>query len=138
MKDENKKIFSTSNLIIMVICIILSVVMTLIIINIMNTKSKLSYFKIESFNMDTETTTYTYSDDLITYEGKGIISCKDKKNDYIVLLEQINKTDDETDYLTIVIHNGEGSFTTYDSSYTGATKKPEYEFNIIGYNSFEK
>lgn len=138
MENENKKIFTTNNLVIIIISIIISVVLSLIIIGIANTEVTLSDFKIKSFSIDTETTTHTYSDDSVTYTGNGIISCENTDNDYIVLLEQINKTENETDYYTVVVHNGEGIFSTYDSSFSGTTQKPDYEFNILGYRSFKK
>lgn len=138
MSNEKKKIFTITNLIIILVSIIVSVTITLIIINIVNAEAKLSDFEIESFSIDTETTTYAYSDDVITYDGNGTISCKDKKNDYIVLLQQINITENETDYYVVVVHNGKGTFSTYDSSYSGTTEKPNYEFNIVGYRSFKK
>lgn len=138
MNEEKEKIFTTNNIVIMIISIIISVVLSLIIIGVVNSEVKLSDFKIESFSIDTETTTYTYSDDSVTYTGNGVISCQNTTNDYMVLLEQINKTENETDYYTVIVHNGKGIFGTYDSSYSGATEKPDYEFNIIGYRSFKK
>ena len=100
--------------------------------------AKILVFNNESFDMETEKTTYTYSDDSLTYSGKGIISCKNKDNDYLVLIEEKNNINNETDYNYIVVHNGKGEFSTYDSSYLGVKEKPSYEFNIIGYRSFKK
>lgn len=127
-----------SIIITIVISVIISVALSLIIIGLVNNEVRISDFKIESFDMDTEKTTYTYSDDSLTYEGKGVISCKNKNTDYLVLIEKTNKTNNELDYNCVVVHNGKGEFTTYDSSYTGTTEKPSYDFNIIGYRSFKK
>ena len=88
--------------------------------------------------METEKTTFTYSEDSISYDGSGKISCTDTKNDYLVLLEEINKTTNKTTYDYIIVHNGNGEFGTYDSSYLGAKEKPQYEFNIIGFQIFNK
>jgi hypothetical protein len=121
-----------------VISVAISVVLSLTIIGWANNEVSLSDFKIESFDMETEKTTYTYTGDSLTYSGKGIISCKNKDKDYLVLIEENNKTSNETDYNYIVVHNGKGEFSTYDSSYLGAKEKPSYEFNIIGYRSFKK
>lgn len=123
---------------IIVISVVISVVLTLSIIALINNSAKLSDFKVESFNMETEKTTYTHSDDSYSYNGEGTITCKDKDTDYIVLLEQKNLSSKETDYGYVVVHNGTGTFGTYDSSYTGTIEKPNYEFNILGFRSFEK
>lgn len=121
-----------------VISVVLSFFVTLGIEIWANNDASLSDFKVESFDMETEKTSYTYSDDSVSYSGKGTISCKNKITDYIVLVERKNKTSNETDYIPVVIHNGTGNISTYDSSYSGATQKPEYEFNIIGYRTFKK
>ena len=86
--------------------------------------------------METEKNTYTYAEDSVSYSGKGIITCKDTNGDYIVLIEEINKASNETNYIPIIVHNGKGEITTYDSNYSGTIEKPEYEFNIIGYRKF--
>lgn len=121
-----------------VISVIISVVLSLSVVGWANNDVKLSDFKIDSFNMETEKTTYTYSDDSYSYNGEGIITCKDKDTDYIVLLEEKNISSGETDYGYVVVHNGTGTFGTYDSSYSGVTEKPNYEFNILGFRSFKK
>lgn len=120
------------------ISVFISVVLTLVITGWANNEVSLSDFKVESFNMETEKTTYTYSEDSLSYTGKGTISCRNKNNDYIVLVEKRNKVDNETNYLSIIVHNGIGELSTYNSSYSGTTQKPEYEFKIIGYRSFKK
>lgn len=133
MKKNNK-----NNMILtIVLSVFISVLISLGIEGWANSSVGLSDFKIESFNMETEKTKYTYSDDSLTYMGKGTISCENKENDYIVLVEENNKTENEVNYITVIVHKGKGKFTTYDSSYSGTTEKPEYEFKIIGYRSFK-
>lgn len=121
-----------------IISVIISVLLSLTIIGWANNDVKLSDFKIESFNMETEKSSYMYSEDSYSYDGEGTITCEDKDTDYIVLLEQKNISSGETDYSYVVVHNGIGKFGTYDSSYTGTTEKPNYEFNILGFRSFKK
>lgn len=121
-----------------VISVILSVFITLLIEAWANNEVSLSDFKIETFNMETEKTTYTYSEDSLSYTGKGTISCKDKNNDYIVLVERKDKANNEISYITVIIHNGTGELSTYNSTYSGPIQKPEFEFNVIGYRSFKK
>lgn len=116
-----------------IISVIISVILSLSIIGWTNNDTKLSDFKIESFNMNTDNLSSS-----TTYEGTGKISCSDTTTDYLVLIEEINTNTDEVDYNYIVVHNGEGEFSTYDSTYLGITQKPEYEFNIIGFRSFKK
>ena len=137
--DENKK----SNILKkIVISVAISVIISVGICSLLKKSAfnniSLSNFKIESFNMETEKTTFTYSEDSISYDGSGKISCTDTKNDYLVLLEEINKTTNKTTYDYIIVHNGNGEFGTYDSSYLGAKEKPQYEFNIIGFQIFNK
>lgn len=121
-----------------VISTIISVILSLSIVAWANNDANLSDFKIESFNMETEKSSYTYSEDSYSYDGEGTITCEDKETDYLVLIEQKNTTDGTTDYNYVVVHNGVGKFGTYDSSYTGATDKPNYEFTILGFRSFKK
>lgn len=133
-KCLNKKRYNTAMTIL--IAVIISVIINLMIEVWANDNISNSSFKIESFNMETEKNTYKYTEDSVYYNGKGVVSCEDKKGDYMVLIEQINKTTNKTDYITIIVHEGKGEITTYDSSYSGVTTKPEYEFNIIGYRKF--
>ena len=120
-----------------IISVIFSVLISLLIIGWANNDVALSDFNIDSFNMDTDTNSYgsyiSYS-----YNGKGIISCTNTSTDYLVLIRQLNKATNETEFTYTVVHNGKGEFITYDSSYSGTTQKPEYEFEIIGYRSFKK
>lgn len=121
-----------------IISVIISVCLSLSIIAWANSDIKLSDFKIESFNMETEKISYAYSEDSYSYNGEGTIICEDKENDYLVLIEQKNINEGVTDYNYVVVHNGTGKFGTFDSSYTGATEKPNYEFDILGFRSFKK
>lgn len=116
-----------------IISVIISVILSLLIIGWANNDTKLSDFKIESFNMNTDNLSSS-----TTYEGTGKISCSDTTTDYLVLIEEINTNTNEVDYNYVIVHNGEGEFSTYDSTYLGTTQKPEYEFNIIGFRSFKK
>ena len=121
-----------------IISVIISVLVSLFIIAWANNEVSLSSFKIESFNMDTDKTSYTYSENSYSYKGKGIVSCTNKELDYLVLIEQNDKKNNKKEYNYLIVHNGEGEFSTYDSSYSGTTEKPEYEFKILGYRSFRK
>lgn len=121
-----------------IISVFISVFLSLIIVGMINSEVSISDFKVEAFNMETEKTKYTYSNDSVSYTGKGTISCKNKKNDYIVLVEKKNKTNNEIDYIIVIVHNGSGELSTYDYYSDGVSQKPEYEFNIIGYRSFKK
>ncbi len=123
---------------IIIISVVISAILNLGITIWFNNDAKVSDFKIEYFNMETEKTTYTYSEDSLSYSGKGKISCKDTNTDYTVLVEKKNKVNGETECFPVIIHEGEGEISTYDSSYSGTTQKPEYEFKIIGYRSFKK
>ena len=130
---ECKNRTNKNNMIItIIISVFISVLISISIVAWSNSGVGLKDFKVESFSIDSEKDSYS-----TTYEGKGIISCTDKENNYIVLIERNNKTDKEIDYIYIVVHEGEGELITYDSSYSGTTEKPEYEFNIIGYRSFK-
>lgn len=130
--DCKNKSNKNSMIITIIISVFVSVLISLLIVGWANSGVGLKDFKIESFNIDTEKNSYSTA-----YDGKGKISCTDKENDYIVLLEVNNKTDNEISYTFTIIHEGLGEITTYDSSYSGTTQKPEYEFNIIGYRSFK-
>lgn len=134
----NKTNNKNSMIITIIISVCISVVISLIIVGWANSEVSLSSFKIESFNMDTEKNTYTYMDDSYSYTGRGKITCTNKRTNYIVLIEEKDKTTNNNKYDIVVVHDGEGTFSTYDSSYSGTTQKPEYEINIIGYRSFKK
>ena len=130
--DCANKINKNNMIITIIISVFISVLISILVVGWANSGVGLKDFKIESFSIDSEKDSYS-----TTYDGKGIISCTDKNNDYIVLVERNNKTDSEVSYVPIIVHKGKGELTTYDSSYSGTTEKPEYEFNIIGYRSFK-
>ena len=69
---QKEKIFTKGNLITMAICIGVSLIIA-IVLTIFNNSSSLlgtNLFKIDSFNMETETTDYTYSENYTTYDGE--------------------------------------------------------------------
>ncbi len=129
----NKKTY----ILIILISVILSTISYLIIETLVNNDATLKDFEIGSFNMETEKTNYQYTSNLTTYTGRGEISCKNKDTNYIVLLEKNNKTSGEIEYTTVIVHEGKGEFTTYDSNYSNVDKKPNYEFKVIGYRNFK-
>lgn len=129
----NKKTY----ILIILISVILSIISYLIIETWANNDVTLKDFEIGSFNMETEKTNYQYTSNLTTYTGRGEISCKNKDTNYIVLLEKNNKTSGEIEYTTVIVHEGKGEFTTYDSNYSNVDKKPNYEFKVIGYRNFK-
>ena len=92
---EKEKIFTKGNLITMAISIVASVVIIVLIAVFGNSSGLVTNnsFKIESFNMDTEKSTYTYTDDSYSYTGTGVLTCWDTTNDYYVLLEKTNTVD---------------------------------------------
>lgn len=114
----NKKVY----ILIILISVILSTISYLIIETWVNNDATLKDFEIGSFNMETEKTNYQYTSNLTTYTGRGEISCKNKDTNYIVLLEKNNKTSGEIEYTTVIVHEGKGEFTTYDSNYSNVDK----------------
>lgn len=121
-----------------IISVVISTILNIAITIFFNNSVKLSDFKIESFNMETETETYS-SFTSTTYEGTGKITCSDTSTDYVVLIEEVDTANNTTQYTTNVVHNGIGKISTYNYSGSSKTiKKPEYTFNIIGFRSFNK
>ena len=137
---EKEKIFTRGNLITMTICIGVTLVIAILLFILTNSSGLVNnnFFKIESFNMDTEKTDYTYSDNYYTYTGTGVITCLDKNTNYFVLIEKIDNANDTEDYTTTIVMNGKGEFGTYDSTYSDNIEKPEYEFKVIGFIPFEE
>lgn len=123
-----------------VLTICLSVVITLSIIHIMNNLGvDTSDFSITSFNLDSEKSNYTSIENYYTYEGEGILTCSDSKNDYLVELEMTNKIEKETNHINVLVHAGKGTFMTYDKSYDLTnSSKPDYEFKVIGFVKIDK
>lgn len=121
--------------------VIISIILSLIIVNVTKTKNNkidIDDFKIESFSIDSDKEDFSYSDEThYTYIGNGEIECSDKNNDYLLLIKQYEENNDETTYTTSIIHNGKGEISTYDYEYTsGKSKKPNYSFKIIGFLTF--
>lgn len=131
-----------------VISIIVSFIVlagTLFILNNLNSEKdndniKLSDFKISNFNLDTEKTNYNsdYIDDSITYEGTGRVTCKDTKHNYFVLFKVEDEANKKTYNTFVDVIEGVGEITTYDSTNLEEIKKPDYEFEILGFLQFEK
>lgn len=135
---ENRLKTRKFNIFNIIISVILSVIIFFAVFNFVNNNIGLDDFKIERYDLETEKTNYKYSDDTTNYKGTGVITCKDTIYDYIVLVEKKNNTNNEIEYINVIIHNGNGVFNTYDSNYIDTTiKKPNYEFKIIGYRSFK-
>lgn len=137
---EKKKFFSKADCAVIAICLGVSVLMFLFLFMIIliaaGRPATLDSFKINSFNMETESTNYTYSDNYTTYEGNGTVTCTDTAHNYYVLLQQIDKANGKTEQNIALVVNGTGEFTTYDSSLTDK-QKPDYEFKILGFIPFE-
>ena len=129
----NRKVY----ILIILISVVLSTICYLTIETWVNNDVTLKDFEIGSFNMETEKTNYQYTSNFTTYTGTGQISCKNKNTDYIVLLETNNKTTGKVEYTTVIVHEGKGEFTTYDSNYSNVDEKPNYEFKVIGYRNFK-
>ena len=68
----------------------------------------------------------------------GTITCLDKSNSYYVLIKQTDTANQKTSENIALVVNGEGKFSTYDTTFDENIKKPEYEFEIIGYIPFNK
>ncbi len=102
--------------------------------------TKRTKFEITDFSMSTDTTKYTSIPNTTTYEGKGLITTKNKKETYLVALKVdlvSGGSENSESYCTMVtINNGKGEFVTYDSGDEGKITKPEYKFEILGYIKF--
>ena len=113
------------------------IILTICILLFTNKKTK---FEITDFSISKDTTEYTYSDNYVTYEGKGIVTTKDKKGVYIVVLEEKlvaggneEAEGEEENTNLVLVTNGKGEFGTYDYGNEGEIKKPTYKFEILGY-----
>ena len=139
-KDTNK-----SKLLYILIIISLVVAAITVIISIgslMKPKTKMS---VDDFSIKTETKHYTYIADSVYYEGEGIITSSDKKNTYLVVLEEKLVSGGDSDSREkaeetniVIVTNGIGKFTTFDSGDEGEIEKPQYEFKILGYQKLYK
>lgn len=99
-------------------------------------------FEISDFSIDKDTTSYTTIENTTTYTGKGIVTTQDKNNIYLVVIKQELKsggsdTTKKVEYNTVLVSNGKGEFITYDYGTAKEVKKPDYEFEIIGYIKFK-
>ncbi|MDD3341579.1 MAG: hypothetical protein PHN72_05280 [Bacilli bacterium] len=131
-----------------VVMIIMAVLVTAMGISILVFASSLkpkTKMAISDFSIKTSTKRYLYSKDSIFYDGDGIITSSDKKGTYIVIMEEklISGGDSESrekDTATriVIVTNGVGKFTTYDSGDEGEIKKPKYGFKILGYQKLYK
>lgn len=101
-------------------------------------------FEIGELNMSKSTTEYDYIDDTVSYDGTAKITCSDSKNAYLVVVhkELVSGGDSTSDYdkeydVQVIIRDGEGEISTYDSGDVGNTMEPKYEFEIVGYTKLK-
>lgn len=137
---EKEKIFTKGNIITIIICVVICII-TLIVSFLINNDNLLisnNSFKIDSFTLNTETTDYKYTNNYTDYDGEGIITCWDKNNSYYVLIEVTDKANNETNYITTIVSNGEGKIHTYDTTATKVINKPDYNFKVVGFIPFKK
>lgn len=116
--------------------IIIVVVIVIIIMGLSKPK-----FEITNFSITSDTTEYTYIDNAITYDGKGLITTQNKKEKFLVILKKVLKSggsenSEKETYDAVLINNGKGEFSTYDYGSEEKITKPEYEFSIDGYLKF--
>ena len=134
-----------------IIAIVLSV-LTIFYLKLYNSKESnlqeksritLKDFSISKISFSKESHEYSYSDlDYITYDGEADISCKDKKNDYLLIYKitpisggSIEQHPD-TYYGIEIIHKGKGTINTYD--YGDNIEKPIYEIEAISYIKLDR
>lgn len=134
MKDNIKKIIKDWR----TWLILASITVIIIILIILLAKPK---FEITDFSITSETSEYTYIEDTTTYNGKGIITTRDKKGTYLVAMKVVLKSggtdnSEKEYYTTIMVSNGKGQFSTYESGNKDKIKKPDYDFEILGYVKF--
>lgn len=118
--------------------IILLIISTMLIVSFFLLKPK---FEITDFSITSDTTEYTTITNRTTYTGKGIVTTNNKNGTYLValkvILESGGNESSEQEYVTMVIvNNGKGQFTTYDSGDVGNIKRPKYNFEVLGYIKF--
>lgn len=119
-------------------------ILAIIIIILLNFISK-PKFEITDFSITRDVTEYTYTENSVYYDGKGIITTKDKKGVYLVILnvKRVSggreELDNENEYnTTVLVVDGKGNFATYDYGSENEVKKPKYEFEILGYIKVNK
>lgn len=120
--------------------VVLAIIVIAIIVTIILMNKKVE-FEVEDFSLSKETTDYEYIDNYTYYTGEGTIKTKDKKGTYMVLVEPIlvsgGNRSKETTPIAVLVTEGEGKFTTYDSGDVDTIKKPKYKFEIVGYIKFK-
>ena len=131
--ETNKFLEKNSRKIILVVCIAIIITVILILWNIL----KQPKFEVKDFSMNAETTEYTTIANYTKYEGKGNITASNPKGTYLVALRVKLKAggNEETrnEYITtVMVYDGKGEFSTYDSGEVGKITEPKYEFEIIG------
>lgn len=96
-------------------------------------------FEITDFSITKDITEYTYTDNYVTYDGKGIITTNSKGVYMVVLNQKLvsggnENSDNKDEYkTTVLVVDGKGEFGTYDYGDESEIKKPKYEFEILGY-----
>lgn len=134
MEEKKKNILKEWKLWIGVVIIAVIIIVAIIMLL---SKPK---FEITNFSMTSDTTDFTYTDNSTTYKGKGLITTQRKSGTYLVALKVNLKSggsENSESYCTMVmINEGKGEFTTYDSGSENKITKPEYEFEILGYVKF--
>lgn len=98
-------------------------------------------FSVTGFTLEKEVREYEYIENTVTYSGSGYIVTEDKKNDYLVLLETKTVSggmdgDEEPVYRYVVVHEGKGTFSTYEYGDVDTLEKPVYTFQVLGYFAF--
>lgn len=118
----------------------LGLIVFIVIIIILATLLSKPKFEIVNFSITSETTEYTYVDNSIEYNGKGLITTQEKKGTYLVAIKVILKSggneNSETYCTKVLVNEGKGEFSTYDYGEEGKITKPEYDFEILGYIKF--
>ncbi len=94
-------------------------------------------FTISNFSIEKTESDFTYST-WIYYTGSGTITTEDDEQDYLVVMRVTlisggSGTARDIGYYTIVVSDGVGEFTTYDSGYENYISRPNYDFEIVGY-----
>ena len=86
-------------------------------------------FEIQNYTLTSESSQYLGT----TWDGDGDIVTEDTEHTYLVILKQElleggsdSKAKDST--ITVIVKDGLGTFSTYDSG-----DKPRYEFTVLGY-----
>ena len=127
-KCINKKILFKA----IIISVLISTVFMIIFISWLNNPVSISDFTIGTLNLETE----EYSS-WVSYKGSATITCTDTDTDYLVLVKITDTANETTDYSYYLVHDGTGTITTYDSTYSEDITKPNYTFQVIGWRNFK-